>query len=75
MNIKIEVYLIANNSRFMQAGSFTVRTAAYKQDPNKEAARVARDWIKQIKRGMMYPIEIIKVFYDGKNDITELCKE
>ncbi|MEH7442765.1 hypothetical protein V7201_10715 [Bacillus sp. JJ1122] len=75
MNITIDLYLIANDTNFSQRGSFPVRVTPFKQDPHKEAARVAGEWLRRIRRDMTYPVGIRRVVYNGDQDITELFNE
>jgi hypothetical protein len=57
----------------MQRGSFPVNPFEFEINPDKEAARVANEWIKQIRREN-HVEKILEVNYDDNKDITELCK-
>lgn len=57
----------------MQRGSLPVNMTQFKKDTNKEAARVAFEWIKQIRREA-YVSEIVEVIYNDNHDITELVR-
>jgi hypothetical protein len=74
MNITIKVIYRGYEARLMRRGSFPVNSFEFEIDPDQEAARVAYEWIKQIRREGHIE-EIIEVFYNGENDITELVKE
>lgn len=58
----------------MQRGSFPVHSFEFNINPDKEAARVANGWIKQIRR-IGHIEEIIEVFYAEDKNITDLVKE
>jgi hypothetical protein len=58
----------------MRRGSFPVNKKRFKEDPDREAVRTTREWIKEIRREG-HISEIIEVVYDGDNNITGLVKE
>lgn len=75
MNILIKInYKSDSDSKLLQKASFPVNTYKFKQDPNKEAARVAYEWWKFVKREMSYRVRITEVTYNEGNDITELVR-
>lgn len=70
--ISISVYYIGRSgSRILQRGEFPVNLRNFENDEFREAARVAKGFIEQIRRetGRM---QLEQVLYDGK-DITHLC--
>lgn len=74
MNITIRIIYKGYEARIMRRGSFPVDPFEFKVDPNKEAARVAYEWVNQIRREG-HISEIIEVVYDQDKDMTELVKE
>jgi hypothetical protein len=72
MNITLNVFLEANGNKFLQRGTFPVKPSQFKKDPDQEAARVANNWIREIRRVVNGQVNIVKVIYDGEADITEL---
>lgn len=76
MNITIEIHFKSDSdSKIMKRGSFPVNVSKFNKDQNREAARVAFEWWKQIKHENSYRIKIEKVTYDEINNITELVKQ
>lgn len=76
MNINITIhYRSTSDSRLLQSGYFPVNSLEFKKDPNKEAARVAYEWWKLIKRDMSFQVIIDKVTYNEEHNITELVKQ
>ena len=69
--INIAVHYKANNVGVLQRGEFPVIPSNFIKDEQREAARVAYDFIMQIRRESSYPITLEKVLYNG-NDITDL---
>jgi hypothetical protein len=67
MQITIRIIYKGYSSRLMRRGSFPVNSKLFKEDPIKEAARVACEWIKQIRRESHIE-EIIEVNYDEDKD-------
>ncbi|MFD0051486.1 hypothetical protein ACFVHQ_19560 [Actinomycetes bacterium NPDC127524] len=59
----------------MQKGKFDVNAREFKKDPDKEAARVAYKWIREIKQASSHDLEILQVKYSEEKDITDLVKE
>lgn len=74
MEIVIRIIVQTRGIRSMSAGSFLVNQRLFREDANKEAAKVAYQWIKQVKKEMDVDV-IEKVIYNGDNDITELVRE
>jgi hypothetical protein len=72
LHITIRVIYKGYSSRLMQRASFPVNPFEFEIDPDKEAARVANQWINQIRREI-HVEKILEVIYDNK-DITNLCK-
>lgn len=58
----------------MQRGSFPINPFEFKVEPDKEAARVAMEFLKMIRKEGHIE-EIIEVVYNDDKDITELVKE
>jgi hypothetical protein len=73
MHITIRIIYKGYSSRLMQRASFPVNAFEFEINPDKEAARVANEWIKQIRREI-HVEEILEVIYDDNKDITELVK-
>lgn len=73
MHITIKILYKGYSSRLMQRGSFPINQFEFEINPDKEAARVANEWIKQIRREV-HINEILEVIYDDNKDITDLCK-
>jgi hypothetical protein len=74
MKVTIRLIYLSWGGEILRAGSFLVNERLFQVDPNKEAAKVAKQWIKEIKHEHEIA-EILKVVYDGSKDITELVKE
>jgi FAD synthase len=74
MTITIRIIYRGYAARIMRRGSFSVNTFEFDIDSNQEAARVAYEWVKQIRREAHIE-EIIEVVYDQDKDITELVRE
>lgn len=74
MTITIKIIYKGYESRFLRRADFKVNSFEYEIDPNKEAAHVAYEWLKQIGREG-HVSEIINVTYNETNDITEMVKE
>lgn len=74
MQISIRI-IYRSDSRLMQKASFPVNIKLFKEDPAKEAARLAYEWWKQIKKKMSYRAEIESVVYNEEIDITELVRQ
>ncbi|WP_026693889.1 hypothetical protein [Peribacillus kribbensis] len=77
MTINIEVTLRVNGSISLQRGPFPIHKRKFNENPDKEAALAAFTWIKLLRRksGYFYDAELVKVIYDGENDITELVRK
>ena len=72
--IHIAVHYVANGCRILQRGEFPVMPSNYIKDEKREAARIAYDFIEQIRRKNSYRITLEKVLYNG-NDITDMFKD
>lgn len=70
MQILIQLHYLVNGGKSLQQGDFKVNERNYKLDPDKEAAKVAYEFYKKVKREHVYDVLIFKVLYNG-NDITE----
>ena len=77
MNINLEIFLFASDTNFKKAGTFSVNNHEFKNEPDWAAAVTAYKWIQQVNEEMGYKedFDIIKVVYNGDNDITELTKK
>lgn len=64
-------YVGPGGSKILQRGEFPVNLPNFKNDEFREAARVAKEFIEQIRRETGR-IQLEQVLYDGK-DITHLC--
>ncbi|QNG60402.1 hypothetical protein H4O14_02425 [Bacillus sp. PAMC26568] len=74
MIIVIKLHYFVNGMKNLQQGEFRVHVRKYKEDPDKEAARIAYEWFRKVKRDFIYDVTLYKVLYNEK-DITELVKE
>jgi predicted O-methyltransferase YrrM len=74
MKITIRIIYQGYAAKLMQRASFAVNQKAFKVDPDRKAARIAYEWLKEIKREG-HVQEIVKVIYNNDQDITELVKE
>jgi hypothetical protein len=74
MKIVIKIIYKVYGIKSMQCGAFPLNPKKFKEDPDQEAARVAFNWLKEIKREMNVE-EIVEVVYDGDQDITGSVKE
>ncbi|MGE7686742.1 hypothetical protein [Peribacillus simplex] len=77
MEIQIEVQLFANGAKFLQSGSCSVIATDFRKEPEWTAAVSAYEWIQKIKSSVRYPddFQIIRVVYNGENDITGLVRK
>jgi hypothetical protein len=74
MKVTIRLKYLSWGGEMLRAGSFPVNERLFREDPDKEAVRVTKQWIKEIRRE--HEIKgITKVIYDGEKDITELVKK
>jgi hypothetical protein len=70
LNITIEIIYRGYEHKILQSGSFQVNVKAFKENEKEEAARVALNWIDELKKETPH-MRMIKVKYNG-NDITDL---
>lgn len=75
MRITIEIYYIVNGCRSMRKADFPVNMRGYKEDSDKEAARISYEWIKQIRKDHRYDVGVTMVIYNNENDITDRIKK
>jgi gamma-glutamyl-gamma-aminobutyrate hydrolase PuuD len=74
MDITIKIIYQGYAAKLMQRGDFTVNRKRYEKYPDHEAAYIAYDWLKEIrKKGHVK--EIIEVIYNDDQDITVLVKK
>jgi hypothetical protein len=74
VNITIRIIYQGYAARIMRRGSFSVDPFGFEVNPNQEAARVAIEFLKMIRKEGHIE-EIIEVIYNGEHDITELVIE
>ncbi|MDQ0860022.1 hypothetical protein [Bacillus sp. V2I10] len=74
MQILITLHYFVADGKFRQSGDFKVDVRSYKEDPDKEAARVAYEWFREIRREFIYNVELYKALYN-EIDITEIVKK
>src|SRR4051812_16958265 len=74
MNVLIEIIYIGWQNEILRKGNFLVNTKKFKEDPDHTVAEVALKWIHDI-RVEGHISKIIRVRYNGENDITELVEE
>lgn len=74
MQIVIKLHYFVNGMKNLQQGEFRVNVRKYKEDPDKEAARIAYKWFHELRREFIYELRLHKVLYNGI-EITELVKE
>lgn len=74
MKILIDLYTIVNDTKCLQSGYFKVNNRKFKEDPDKSAARLAYEWLQQVRKESAYAVEIWLIKYND-NDITEIVKE
>lgn len=73
MNITIRIIYQGYTSRIMRRAEFKVNMKRFNEDPDQEAARVAMDFLKMIrKEGHIEGI--IEVVYNDDKNITEIVK-
>ncbi|WP_243355863.1 hypothetical protein [Bacillus litorisediminis] len=75
MEILIKLKLSINDNRTALGGHFRVNYRNFKEDPNKEAARIAYKWILKINFEHGYTAKILNVTWNEENDITELVRK
>jgi hypothetical protein len=74
MNITIRIIYQGYAAKLMQRGDFIVNVKRFEKYPDHEAAYIAYDWLKEIrKQGLVK--EIIEVIYNDSLDITDLVKK
>ncbi|MCM3599022.1 hypothetical protein M4D55_25115 [Metabacillus idriensis] len=73
MQIGIDLHYFVNGMKTLQCGYFKVNVREFKINPDEEAARVALEWFKKVKRNFNYEVNLYKVLYN-QIDITELVK-
>jgi hypothetical protein len=72
MQVLVEVHYFYLDTKIRKRGYFKVNSRKFREDPDKAATVVAKEWIRKIQvesPGM----EIYKVYYD-EVDITNLIK-
>lgn len=77
MHINLDVMMYIAGVRTLNSGNLEVNNLDFKKDPDWTAAVIAYQFIQKIKyeTGYRDDTKILKVTYDGKNDITELVKK
>lgn len=60
--------------KILQRGEFSVNAQRFNMDPDREASRVAMEFLELIRRES-HVSEIEKVIFNGDHDITELVKQ
>ena len=74
MNVHIEIIYLGWQNEILRKGNFPVNERKFKENPDCAVAKIAFKWINQIKvEG--HCSKIIRVKYNGTNDITELVKD
>ncbi|UAL53519.1 MULTISPECIES: hypothetical protein [Metabacillus] len=73
MQIVIDLHYFVNGMKTLQCGYFKVNVREFNINPHEEAASVALEWFKKLKRDFIYNVELYKVLYN-QIDITELVK-
>jgi hypothetical protein len=74
MQVVIKLVVSVRGYEVLSNGSFPVNERLFKENPDKVAARVASEWITEMKREVEVE-DIIKVVYNDDKNITELVKE
>lgn len=74
MNISIKIIYQGYAAKLMQRGDFPVNVKRYEKYPDHEAAYIAYDWLKEIRK-QGHVKEIIEVIYNDDQDITSLVKK
>lgn len=74
MQINIEIHYFCE-SPGLTRGSFYVNVRAFRENPDREAARVALDWFKKVRREGLSEVKLEKILYNSEHDITELVKQ
>lgn len=74
MQIVIELHYYCG-SPSLRRGEFYVNTRAYRENHHLEAARIALDFFKQIRRESLTEVKLEKIIYNSEYDITELVKD
>jgi hypothetical protein len=74
MNITIRIIYQGYAAKLMQRGSFPVNVKRYEKYPDHEAALVAYDWLKEIRKEASVT-EILEIMYNDDRDIIELVKK
>lgn len=73
MQIVIDLHYFVNGVKSLQCGYFKVDVREFKNNPDKEAARVSYEWFRKMKRTFIYEVTLYKVLYN-QIEITELVK-
>jgi hypothetical protein len=74
MNITIRIIYQGYAAKLMQRGDFEVNRKRYEKYPDYEAAFVAFEWLKEIRKEA-HAEEIIEVIYNDDINITDLVKK
>jgi hypothetical protein len=75
MELNFNVMVAIEGSRSLRFGRFKVDQLAFAVNPEQEAAKYGFELYQRIKRETGYrKTELLKVIYNGQNDITELVK-
>lgn len=74
MQIVIALHYFVNGVKTLRQGEFRVNIRNYEEDPDKEAARIAYDWLRKVRREYIYKVNFYKSLYNGI-DITEEVKQ
>ncbi|MRX54863.1 hypothetical protein GJU41_12845 [Bacillus idriensis] len=73
MQIVIDLHYFVNGVKSLQSGYFKVDVREFKNNPDKEAASVAHEWFRKIKRKYIYEVTLHRALYN-EIDITDLLK-
>jgi hypothetical protein len=75
MQINIEIMYSVHDSSCMRRASFPVNVRKFRQDPEKEATRIAIIWLRNIKKEHgSFDLSVIKLTYD-QIDITDKVRD
>lgn len=74
MQIVIEIHYYSV-SPGLRRGEFYIKDWAFKNDPDGEAARIALDFFKLVRRESLAEVKLEKIIYNSEHDITDLVKQ
>lgn len=75
VTIELRYTTFGDNDELMQRNSFFADSFEFEVNPEKEAARLAFNWVDQIYRNNPYLSRVTRAICNDKMDVTALVQE